>query len=102
MYDTNRIVRAAEPCAYHEAFAEDMRRCDNALGMGGLMGINAECWLDVLNGMTDARIAEYVNTKYKHGILNPFRDTSLFIKHSSYQPFHLSGGAAFLFVKIRN
>lgn len=45
MYDTNRIARAAEPCAYHEAFAEDMRRCDNALGMGGLMGINAECWL---------------------------------------------------------
>ncbi len=36
MYDTNRIIRAAEPCAYHEAFAEDMRRCDNALGMGGL------------------------------------------------------------------
>lgn len=80
MYDTNRIVRAAEPCAYHEAFSEDMRRCDNALGMGGLMGINAECWLDVLNGMTDAQIAEYVNTKYKPGILNPFRDTSLFIK----------------------
>ena len=72
MYDTNRIARAAEPCAYHEAFAEDMRRCDNALGMGGLMGINAECWLDVLNGMTDAQIA---------GILNPFRDTSLYIKH---------------------
>lgn len=81
MYDTNRIARAAEPCAYHEAFAEDMRRCDNALGMGGIMGINAECWLDVLNGMTDAQIAEYVSTKYKPGILNPFRDTSLFIKH---------------------
>ena len=45
MYDTNRFIRAAEPCAYHEAFAEDMRRCDNALGMGGLMSINAECWL---------------------------------------------------------
>lgn len=29
MYDTNRIARAAEPCAYHEAFAEDMRRCNN-------------------------------------------------------------------------
>lgn len=63
MYDTNRILRAAASCMYHEAFAEDMRRCDNALGMGGLMGINAECWLDVLNGMTDAQIAEYVNTK---------------------------------------
>ena len=48
MYDTNRFIHAAEPCAYREAFAEDMRRCDNALGMGGLMGINAECWLDVL------------------------------------------------------
>lgn len=38
MYDTNRFIHAAEPCAYREAFAEDMRRCDNALGMGGLMG----------------------------------------------------------------
>ena len=45
MYDTNRFIRAAEPCAYHEAFAE------------------------------------YVNTKYKPGILNPFMDTSLYIKH---------------------
>lgn len=52
MYDTNRIVHAAESCTYHEAFAEDMRRCDNALGMGGLMSINAECWLEVLNSMT--------------------------------------------------
>lgn len=43
MYDTNRIAHAAESCTYHEAFAEDMRRCDNALGMGGLMSINAEC-----------------------------------------------------------
>ena len=81
MYDTNRIVHAAESCTYHEAFAEDMRRCDNALGMGGLMSINAECWLEVLNSMTDAQIAEYVNTKYKPCILNPFRDTSLSIKH---------------------
>lgn len=81
MYDTNRFIRAAESCAYHEAFAEDMRRCDNALGMGRLMSINAECWLEVLNSMTDAQIAEYVNTKYKPSILNPFRDTSLYIKH---------------------
>lgn len=42
MYDTNRFIHAAEPCAYHEAFAEDMRRCDNALGMGG-------SWLSTLN-----------------------------------------------------
>ena len=63
MYDTNRFIHAAEPCAYREAFAEDMRRCDNALGM------------------TDAQIADYVSTKYKPGILNPFRDTSLYIKH---------------------
>lgn len=81
MYDTNRIARAAESCACYEAFAEDMRRCDNALGMGGLMGINAECCLEVLNSMTDTQIAEYVSTKYKPGILNPFRDTSLYIKH---------------------
>lgn len=80
-YNIDRISHASESCALHKAFAEDMRRCDNALGMGGLMGINAECWLDVLNGMTDAQIAEYVNTKYKPGILNPFMDTSLYIKH---------------------
>lgn len=35
----------------------------------------------LLNSMTDAQIAEYVNTKYKPGILNPFMDTSLYIKH---------------------
>lgn len=81
MYDTNRFIHAAESCAYYEAFAEDMRCCDNALGMGRLMSINAECWLEVLNSMIDAQIAEYVNTKYKPGILNPFRDTSLYIKH---------------------
>lgn len=81
MYDINRIVRAAASCVYHKAFAEDIRLCDNALGMGGLMAINAECWFDVLNGMTDAQIAEYVSTKYKPGILNPFRGTSLYDKH---------------------
>lgn len=81
MYDINRIVRAAASCVYHEAFSEDIRRCDNALGMGGLMAINAECWLDVLNGMTDAQITEYVNTKYKRGALNPFKGTSLYDKH---------------------
>lgn len=97
MYDTNRFIHAAEPCAYHEEFAEDMRRCDNALGMGGLMGINAECWLDVLNGMTDAQIADYVSTKYKPGILNPFRaprftsNTNLISRSTS------RGGAAFSF-----
>lgn len=80
MYDTNRIAHAAESCVYHDAFAEDMRRCDNALGMGGLMAINAECWLEVLNSMTDAQIAEYVNTKYKPGILNPFKETSLYVR----------------------
>lgn len=79
-YDIERISHAAEPCVYHKAFAEDLWRCDNALGMGGLMGINAECWLNVLNSMTDTQIAEYVSTKYKPGILNPFKNTSLYIK----------------------
>lgn len=85
MYNINRIIRAAASCAYHEAFAEDMRRCDNAFGMGGLMAINAECWLNVLDDMTDAQIAEYVNTKYKPGILNPFEETSLFVKEEHRQ-----------------
>lgn len=80
MYDFDRIVKATESCEFHTAFASDVKHCENALGMGGLMAINAECWLDVLNAMTDAEIAEYVSTKYKPGILNPFKGTSLYIK----------------------
>ena len=76
MYDFDRIVKAAES----DAFASDIKRCENALGMGGLMAINAECWLDVLSAMPDAEIAEYVHTKYKPGLLNPFKGTSLYIK----------------------
>lgn len=53
---------------------------NNNLPMGGLMAINAECWLDVLNAMPDTEIAEYVRTKYKPGLLNPFKGTSLYIK----------------------
>lgn len=80
MYDFDRIVKAAESCEFHSAFASDIMLCENALGMGGLMGINAECWLDILNAMPDAEIAEYVRTKYKPGFLNPFKGTSLYIK----------------------
>ncbi len=43
MYDFNRIVKAAEFCKFHNAFASDIKHCENALGMGGLMAINAEC-----------------------------------------------------------
>lgn len=80
MYDFNRIVKAAESCKFHNAFASDIKHCENAHGMGGLMGINAECWLDILNTMPDAEIAEYVRSKYKPGLLNPFEGTSLFTK----------------------
>lgn len=80
MYDFDRIVKAAESCEFHDAFASDIKHCENAIGMGGLMGINAECWLDVLNAMPDAEIAEYVRTKYKPGLLNPFKNTSLYTK----------------------
>lgn len=80
MYDFDRIVKAAESCDFHDAFASDIKRCENALGMGGLMAINAECWLDVLSAMPDTEIAEYVRTKYKPGLLNPFKGTSLYIK----------------------
>ena len=76
MYDTNRFIHAAEPCAYHEAFAEDMRRCDNALGMGGLMAINAECWLDVLNGMTDTHLGQ--SSLQRHRMLY-YRQTHFWI-----------------------
>lgn len=78
MYDFDRIVKAAEFCDFHDAFASDIKRCENALGMGGLMGINAECWLET--AMSDAEIAEYIRTKYKPGLLNPFKGTSLYIK----------------------
>ena len=37
MYDFDRIVKAAESCDFHDAFASDIKRCENALGMGGLM-----------------------------------------------------------------
>lgn len=80
MYDFDRIVKAAESCEFHNAFASDIKLCENALGMGALMAINAECWLDVLSAMPDAEIAEYVRTKYKPGLLNPFKGTSLYIK----------------------
>lgn len=59
MYDFDRIVKATESCDFHGEFASDIKHCENALSMGGLMAINAECWLDVLNAMTDAEIAEY-------------------------------------------
>lgn len=74
------VVKAAESCDFHDAFASDIKRCENALGMGGLVAINAECWLDVLSAMPDTEIAEYVRTKYKPGLLNPFKGTSLYIK----------------------
>lgn len=77
MYDFDRIVKAAESCDFHGEFASDIKHCENALSMGGLMAINAECWLDVLNAMPDTEIAEYVRTKYKPGLLNPFKGTSL-------------------------
>lgn len=80
MYDFNRIVKAAESCEFYNAFATDIKHCENALSMGGLMTINAEYWLDVLNAMPDAEIAEYVRTKYKPGLLNPFKGTSLYTK----------------------
>lgn len=80
MYDFDRIVKATTSCEFHDAFASDIKHCENALGMGGLMAINAECWLDVLNAMPDAEIAEYIRTKYKPGLLNPFKGTSLYIK----------------------
>lgn len=32
------------------------------------------------SAMPDAEIAEYVRTKYKPGLLNPFKGTSLYIK----------------------
>lgn len=57
MYDFDRIVKAAESCDFHDAFASDIKRCENALGMGGLMAINAECWLDVLSAMPEPYIS---------------------------------------------
>lgn len=43
MYNFDRIVKATESFEFHAAFASDIKHCENALGMGGLMAINAEC-----------------------------------------------------------
>ena len=63
------------------------------------MAINAECWLDVLNTMPDAEIAEYFRTKYKPGLLNPFKGTSLYMKSSPTCRLPFTGLAAFLLSK---
>lgn len=33
MYDFDRIVKATESCDFHDAFASDIKRCENALGI---------------------------------------------------------------------
>lgn len=63
-------------CPYEDAFCEDMRRCDDALGMGGLMGINAEMWIQLLANMPDDGVRRYFSEVYKPGLLNPFQGTS--------------------------
>lgn len=80
MYNIERIISAANDCSYYESFVSNVRRCETAITMGGLMAINAECFLDALSEKTDAEIKEYVSDKYKPGILDPFKGTSLYIK----------------------
>lgn len=80
MYNIERIISAAKDCFYYEPFMLDVRQCETAITMGGLIAINAECFLDALSEKTDAEIKEYVSDKYKPGILNPFKGTSLYIK----------------------
>ena len=80
MYDFDRIVKAAESCDFHDAFSSDIKHCENALGMGGLMAINDERRLDVQNSMPDADNAENVLAQTNPGLLTPFKGTSLYIK----------------------
>ena len=80
MYNIERIISAANGCFYYAPFVFDVRRCETAITMGGLMAINAECFLDALSEKTDAEIKEYVSDKYKPGILDPFKGTSLCLK----------------------
>ncbi len=80
MYNIERIISAANDCFYYKSFVLDVRRCETAITMGGLMAINAECFLDALSEKTDAEIKKYVSDKYKPGILDPFKGTSLYIK----------------------
>ena len=42
MYDFDRIVKTAESCEFHNAFASDIKLCENALGMGGLIKTSQE------------------------------------------------------------
>lgn len=44
MYDFDRIVKAAESCDFHDAFASDIKRCENALGMAWVAS-----WQSMLN-----------------------------------------------------
>ena len=95
MYDFDRIVKAAESCDFHDAFSSDIKHCENALGMGGLMAINAECWLDVLNAMPDAEIAEYVQAR----TLEPVQGYVFVYEILTYLPLALYRVGGFLLSK---
>lgn len=41
MYGFDRIIKAAESCDFHGEFASDIKLCENALGMGGLLAIKS-------------------------------------------------------------
>ena len=61
MYNIERIISAAKDCFYYEPFVLDVRQCETAITMGGLMAINAECFLDALskkNRCRDQRICQ--------------------------------------------
>ena len=68
-----RFAKAAEKCRYKNDFHFDLVQCDRAMTMGGDMKINAQCWLNIFEKLSDEDIQAYVRHDYRPGDLDPFR-----------------------------
>ena len=73
MSSFTRFAKAAEKCRYKNDFHFDLVQCDRAMTMGGDMKINAQCWLNIFEELSDEDIQAYVRHDYRPGDLDPFR-----------------------------
>lgn len=73
MSSFTRFAKAAEKCRYKNDFYFDLVQCDRAMTMGGDMKINAQCWLNIFEKLSDEDIQAYVRHDYRPGDLDPFR-----------------------------
>ena len=53
MSSFTRFAKAAEKCRYKNDFHFDLVQCDRAMTMGGDMKINAQCWLNIFEKLSD-------------------------------------------------